>query len=438
MASAGMISTAFSLRLIFLLILVVRLGSTGIAAEKGQPPSAPASRFSDLQREFVHNWIRAAAPGCPREQAEPAAVEFLDELRRTAPRDLELLMTPEFPIRKHQSKLLRWVGAQLTGPAQSAVREDVARRRIQAVLDQDTTGSAARPIDAAAAISKIKAMAPVYPRRLFEGRMDEDELALLLRKVSDPAGEAPAREPAKPRELTAAGLVAEFARRNQDGAAAQRLRALAFEIEFTPASGERLELFLFRLRPDRFRLVVRSGGATRTITAYDGTGYWQLVPGQPARAIPGSAVGELRHLREFLDPLLSESGFTFERLADATSEGRKEYRIAVRRPDASGHIALIDQETFRQVGRETATKQLVRYSDFREVGGLTLPHREEIFEPGEQRSSTVVIRRAIADPGLVQALFAPPESGLPDYFALEGMLARARTAGPKDSDPLPR
>ena len=268
--------------------------------------------------------------------------------------------------------------------------------------------------------------------------MDDDELALLLRKLREPAGDAPAREPAKPRELTAADLVAEFARRNQDGAAAQRLRALAFEIEFTPASGESLEMFLFRLRPDRFRLVVRSGGTTRTITAYDGTGYWQLVPGQPARALPAAAIGELRHLREFLDPLLAESGFTFERLADGTSEGRNVYRIAVKRPDASGHVALIDQETFRHIGRETASKQLVRYSDFRAVGGVTLPHREEIFEADGKRSATVVIRRASADPGLVQALFATPESGSPDYFALEGMLAPARADAARSSAPLSR
>jgi hypothetical protein len=433
-----MITTASSLRPLVALLLAACLGSTGAAAEKQLPPSTSASRFSDLQREFVHNWIRTAAPGCPRDVAEAAALEFLEELRRTAPGDLERLMSPEFPLQKHQAKLLRWIGTQLTGPAHVTLREDVARRRIQAVLDQDATGNAARPIDAAAAIGKIKAMAPVYPRRLFEGRMDDDELSLLLRKLREPAGDAPAREPAKPRELTAADLVAEFARRNQDGAAAQRLRALAFEIEFTPASGESLEMFLFRLRPDRFRLVVRSGGTTRTITAYDGTGYWQLVPGQPARALPAAAIGELRHLREFLDPLLAESGFTFERLADGTSEGRNVYRIAVKRPDASGHVALIDQETFRHIGRETASKQLVRYSDFRAVGGVTLPHREEIFEADGKRSATVVIRRASADPGLVQALFATPESGSPDYFALEGMLAPARADAARSSAPLSR
>jgi len=433
-----MITTASYLRLLVGFLWFAHLGSTGAAAESAPAASAAGSRFSELQREFVHNWIRTAAPGCPRDVAELAAVEFLEELRRTAPGDLERLMTPEFPLRKHQAKLLRWIGTQLTGPAHVALREDVARRRIEAVLDQETAGNTARPIDATAAISKIKGLAPVYPRRLFEGRMDEDELALLLRKLREPAGDAPAREPAKPRELTAADLVAEFARRNQDGVAAQRLRALAFEIEFTPASGESLEMFLFRLRPDRFRLVVRSGGATRTITAYDGTGYWQLVPGQPVRALPASAIGELRHLREFLDPLLAETGFTFERLADGNSEDRKVYRIAVKRPDASGHVALIDQETFRHIGRETANKQLVRYSDFRAVGGVTLPHREEIFEADGKRSATVVIRRASADPGLVQALFAPPESGSPDYFALEGMLAPARAAEARGSVPLSR
>ena len=75
---------------------------------------------------------------------------------------------------------------------------------------------------------------------------------------------------ASPKVLTAAEIVSEFARRNQDGSALQRLEALTIEGRIRTAAGEEQQLFLYKMRPDRFRLVVRAGGTTRFILAFDG------------------------------------------------------------------------------------------------------------------------------------------------------------------------
>ena len=412
---------------LLLLALALVAASPGTAAEAAaaSPAAALPSRFAETQREYVHAWIRQLVPACPREAADDIVDRFLEELQRQAPGDLERLLTPGFPARQHQSRLLRLLGAQLKAPAQAALREEAARLRLQAILELEAGGPSSRVVEGTAALARIKAMAPVHPRRLFEGRMDDDEIALLLKKSREhAAGATPATSaPPKPKVLTAGDIVAEFTRRNQEGAAAQRLRALAVEIDLESPAGERMKIHLYRLRPDRFRMAVVVGDGTRAITACDGTRYWQQVPERSAREIPAKAVGELRHLREIVDPLFGEAGVTFERLSDRVEGDTRLYRIAVRRPDGSGHVAWIEPEDFRQVGRETEDQQIVRYSDFRLVAGVTLAFREELTD-AQGRKTRLTLVHATPDSGLIPLFFEMPPAGQPDFFALEKMLPR--------------
>jgi hypothetical protein len=394
------------------------------------PAAAPAaaaveSKFSETQREYVHSYIRQSIPDFPREFAEPAVELFLGELQRKFPGETERMLSPDFSFKKYDTILFRLLGAQLTGSTQTALREDVARRRVQAVLEQEAAGKLVGAMEARIAITKIKTMASFYPRRLFEGRMDDDELALLLKKTREADAPAPApAAPAKPRELTASDIVSEFGRRNQEGAAWQKLRALAIESTLKTATGEDLKVFLFRLRPDRFRMVIQAGGATRFVTMFDGAKYWQQVPGRPWQEIPERSVGPSRYLGEFVDPLVAESGVTYSRLPDSTEGEQKIYRIGVRRADGSGYTAWIDQTTFRQVGRETDDKQTVRYSDFRSVAGIMMAFREDSTDANGKKT-VLTLTRASADPGLIQSFFEPAESGSLGFFELERMLGRA-------------
>jgi hypothetical protein len=312
------------------------------------------------------------------------------------------------------------------------LREEVARLRVQAVLVQGAGGRVVGATEARAAIAKIKTMASFYSRRLFEGRMDDDELSLLLKKTREgdaPATAAPAA-PAKPRELTAGDIVGEYGRRNQEGAAWQKLRALSIESQLTTATGEELKIFLFRLRPDRFRLAIQSNGATRLITMFDGARYWQRAPGRPWQEIPERGIGPNRYLGEFVDLLVADRSVTFERLPDGSDGATKIHRIAVRRTDGSGYVAWIDPVTFRQLGRETEEKMTVRYSDFRVVGGITMAFREESTDAAGRKTVLKLIR-ATPEPGLMQSFFEPGPAGSPDFFELERMLGASPAAAAK-------
>ena len=415
---------------IFALSLATSGAGAEAAAESRNVPAEASSKFTEAQREYIHSWIKELVPECPREPAAMAVERFLEELQRHSSPDLERLMSPGFPVANHHSTLLRLVGAQLTGAAHAGLREEVARRRVQAILARDGAGKARGEAEAAELVAKIKGMGSVYSKRLFEGRMEDDDAALLLKKAREFGAAPVAAAPVKPKVLSAGDIASEFARRNQEGSAWQRLRALSIQSRLKTSAGEELQVLLFKLRPDRFRMAMVAGDTTRLLTAFDGEKHWQQVRGQAPQTIPLTAVGSRRYLGEFADPLVAEEGIGYERLADGTADGKKVYRIAVRRPDGSGYVAWIEPETFHQVGRETEDKQTIRYSDFRVVAGITMAFREESTD-AEGRKNVLTLTAVNPNPGLIQAFFETPEAGNPGYFELERMVGRPPLAAAK-------
>ncbi len=384
---------------------------------------APAAKPSDARLARVSGWITERAPGCPPEVAIAAAQRFLEELEERHPEQLDRLLAADFPIREVESPLLRQVAAQLAGPKWASLREELARRRIETVRG---TGEPGGP-DAASLMARIKETSAVQHRRLLEGRLEDDDLALVLRKARQ-KGSAPAgRAPAAPKVLTAAEIVSEFARHNLDGSALERLQAYVVEGRLRTATGEEQHLLLFKMRPDRFRLVVLVDGATRFIMGGDGRRFWQQQPGQPPQAVAPEVIGLRRYLGEFVDPLLVAEDNHYELLGGGAAGPQKPYRIAVRRADGSGYVAQIDQATFREIGREEADGASARYSDFREIAGVTFAFREEAVDR-EGRTGVLELTRITPNPGLVQELFRPPAPDDQSYFAFERLLAKTSPA----------
>ena len=406
------------------------------ADETGRAATSPAitwpdvaakpapSAFSDAQVAFVLAWIHEKAPECPPEAAAAAAEKFLGEVQLQNPAALDRLPGPDFPTREFESALLRAIGRQLTGASLSTIRETVALRRIEAVLATQAGSAPIPPRAAAEVVGKIKDRSPVNYRRLLEGRTEDDELLRLCRQASESDTET--KKPvvaAKPKVLTAEEIVADFSRRNQTSvAAAARLRAYAIEARLVPAMGEEQQFSLYRLRPGRFRLVLRSNGAARMIVGFDGEHFWRKLPGQPAQPVPPAEIGELRHLGEFLDPLLEGEGGSFQRLEDGSADGRKYYRISVKRTDGSGYVAQIEPDKFQELGRENPDGSRIRFAERHDFAGLMIAHREETMYP-DGRKGLLEITRMTANPGLVGALFTPPAEGELDWFTLERVLA---------------
>lgn len=425
-------------------LLALLLLSRGAAADRAVPSPAAnaaafkiapvesrpvASKFSDVQLAFVQTWIKQKARECPIEVSETVADQFLNELQQRNPDKFSQLLSRDFPQTSFESMLLRHVGLKLSGAGQTSQREKVAERRVAALLIAGGREFRAANGDATGLIAKLKDSSPSQFRRLVEGKMDDDDLQLAIKKAGQ-SGVAQ-KEPAvaKPKVLSAADIVSEFSRRNQTGSALQRLNAYVVDGRLKTATGEEQQLLFFKMRPDSFRLVVRAAGITRYILAGDGSRYWQQTTGQAPQDVPVAALGQRRYLAEFVDPLFASEGYSYERLEDGSADGRKFYRIAVERADKSRYVSCIDAESFHEVIRENADKSTTRYSDYREVGGVTYAFREEVTDPAGHKG-VLELTRITANPGLIQDLFDLPSRQELGYFEIEKILSPAsRTVG---------
>jgi hypothetical protein len=424
----------------FLFATLACAAPAGWAAESAVKISVPVAAksttpaFDEARLTYVQSWIRQKAPECPPEVTTAAATAFLQELQDRQPQRFDQLLSPSFPVREFDSMLLRQVGAQLTAPAQTSVREQIARRRLQAALAAEPAATVLTPSAIEALMAKIKDGSAVQYRRLLEGRIEEDDLALLLKKTrqAESAGTLAAKPSAPPKAkvLTSADIVSEFARRNQEGSALQRLRSYTVEGRLKTAAGEDQQLILSRLRPDRYRMAVMVAGTTKALLAFDGERHWQQSPGQPPFVLKPESVGTRRYLSEFIDPLFAEEGggYTYERLEDGVAGTQKFHRIQVRRGDGSKYVARIDPESFREVGRENDDKSTAGYSDFRTIAGVTFAFHEEVVD-ATGRKGTFDITRISPNPGLIDDYFEPVAQREPGYFTLERALARAPVAG---------
>jgi hypothetical protein len=408
-------------------------GTEALSLE-GATVGPDAAKTGETRLARVTEWIRERVPGCPPEIMVSIAQGFLEDLQESNPDQLDRLLAPDFPVREVEPALLRQAAGHLKGPKWADLREEFSRRRIEAALMQEGLTPKAAAADAAALMAKIKNASQIQHRRLLEGRIEDDELTRLLNTVRGGDSVHPKATQVEPKALTAAEIVSDFARHNQVGGALQRLRAYTIEAKLKPAVGEEQHLMLFKMRPDRFRLAVLVDGDTRLIVAGDGTRFWQQAPGGTPQIIVAEKMGTKRYLGEFIDPLFAEEGFSYERLADGSSGGRKLYRIAVRRSDGSSFVAQIDMDSFRQVGREDTDGSNTAYSDFRQVAGLTVAFREEATDR-EGRKGVLELVRMSPNPGLIQDFFEPALQGGQSYFSVERLLARPPLAAATSKQP---
>ena len=410
-------------------LLAILLTTSGRAAEDKSAFRLPSlevpisgvssadSRFTPAQVAFVQSWLRQLAPECPVEGSTGVAQAFLEELAASRPDQLDRLLAPDFSTQPYDSMLLRQAGTKLSGSTQAVAREKIAGRRVAALLVKDGQSS----VGAAGLLEKMREGSAAQYRRLLEGRIEDDDLLAQLRKAGRPVAATAPAVAAAPKELSAADLVSEFVRHNQTGSAMLRLQSFVAEGDLTTTSGEKQHVVVSKMRPDLVRLVVLQGGLTKYVLGADRDRFWQQVPGQAPQYKPGKAMGEERYFAEFADPFFVGEGYAFERLPDGTEAGKFFYRVGVRRADGSGYVARIEPGTYRQIGRENPDKSVVRYTDFREVGGVIFAFREEVTDVAG-RSGVLTFTRMAPNPGLIEEYFLPPhEPGL-DYYQVEKFL----------------
>ncbi|HUG09832.1 MAG TPA: hypothetical protein VMM36_02405 [Opitutaceae bacterium] len=366
---------------------------------------------------FVLSWIRQVAPECPVEESAGIAQSFLEELSLRQPGEFDRLLSPQAPSRGLESMLLRHAGAKLVKAA-PAERERIAERRVGVVLAE--SGQAVG--DVGKLIGELRDRSSYQYRRLLEGRIDDNDLIVELRKITEPAAVAPAA-PAAPKPLTADEIIAGVVRRNQTGTALSRLHAYTVEATLTTPTGRNERIVISKMRPNRLRLTRFENGLTAYVLGGVGESFWQQSAGQPPQFASGRDLGSLRYATEFADPLFEPNGCTFERLPDGREEGNEFHRILVHRKDGSEYVARIEHGSFRQIGRENWDKTVSHFSDFREIDGVTFAFREETTDPRGNRA-VMILNRVVTNPGLIASYFTPSVEPGMDYFKLEQSLAR--------------
>ena len=387
-------------------------------------PNGPAG-FTEAQTAVARALVKQEAPDCPPDVVDAVSGQFLDDLQTNHPSAFDQLLAPDFPAKQFESSLLRDIGSHLSGPQWDALKEQLATRRIQAIIALGEGPSGVAVSEAPAITARIKAAPdPLYFQRLVNAKIEDDDLEVLIKKNLSEGDQPQKPEVIQAKVLTAEDIVAEFRRRNQEGDAVASLRAFVIDGTLETGDSGPVELILFKLRPDYFRMVVIKDGITQSIVAGHGRLYWRQKAGTAPETVKPEAAADLQRLGEFLDPLFAEEGYTFERLPDSSDGPMHLYRVAVRRIDGSRYVARIDPSSFHEVGRETGTGAETTRSDFRQVAGITLAFREDSTDARGVKS-VFRITRFTPNPGLVGVLFDPPPPEDQGYFDIERLLARS-------------
>jgi hypothetical protein len=402
-------------------------------AVAGDVPNGPAG-FTDAQMAMARGLVKQEAPDCPADVVDAVSGQFLDDLQTNHPSAFDQLLSPDFPAKQFESNLLRDVGSHLGGSQWETLKEQMAIRRIQAIFASGEGPAGVSVLEAPGIMARIKASPdPLYFQRLVNGKIEDEDLVVLIKKNLSEGEITKKPEVVQAKVFTAEDIVAEFGRRNQEGDSVASLRAFVIDGTLETGDSGPVELILFKLRPDYFRMVVLKDGLTQSIVAGHGRKYWHQKPGTAPVPVNPEAAGDLQRLGEFLDPLFAEEGYTFERLPDSTDGPAHLYRVAVRRIDGSRYVARIDPSSFHEVGRETGTGTETTRSDFRQVAGITVAFREDSTDAHGVKS-VFRITRFTPNPGLVGVLFEPPPPQDQGYFDIERLLERSvsvPTGGPK-------
>jgi hypothetical protein len=163
--------------------------------------------------------------------------------------------------------------------------------------------------------------------------------------------------------------------------------------------------------PDAMRMEITQAGKT-LVRAYDGRTGWQHVPGANAANLMTPAEQKnISHEADLLGGLVdyAAKGNKVALTGAESVEGREAYRVQITLRDSTVFTYFIDRETWLPVKWQGGPWETM-YRSFIEVGGVKLPSRFETTQRGSTVAppTVLVITKAIANPPLSDAEFAPP------------------------------
>jgi len=187
----------------------------------------------------------------------------------------------------------------------------------------------------------------------------------------------------------------------------------------TLGPGMEAALVVEQKRPNSMRMEFTLQGMTG-VQAYDGNVGWQIMPFSGRTAAEPLAEDELKGVQEQADfdgPLTDykAKGHTVELVGKEKVEGSDAYKLKLTLKNGDVRYIFLDADQFLEVRMEGKTK--VRgtdvesestLGDYKEVGGLMLPHAVESGQRGSPQKMKMTIQKVELDVPIDDARFKMP------------------------------
>jgi len=183
-----------------------------------------------------------------------------------------------------------------------------------------------------------------------------------------------------------------------------------------------LKFIIWAARPDLIRTEVNGGGRT-VVQAWDGDSDPWMADSKTRKItrMAGTMAEDFKNDAEFDDALLAgkDRKISLDYAGEKNIEGRPLLEVVVTQNFTSTSFVYLDPVSFMIVRRDILRRRKgievrVRtdYSDFRKVGGVTLPHRLVVSQNGVKMHETI-IEKMEANPEFPAGLFKIPATATP-------------------------
>ena len=172
-------------------------------------------------------------------------------------------------------------------------------------------------------------------------------------------------------------------------------------------------------RPDKVRMEFTIQGMAG-IQAYDGTTAWMLMPfmGQTApEKMPEQQAKDVIDQADFEGPLVGyrDKGHQVEYLGTEEIEGTPAHKLKMTKKNGDVEYHFLDAEASLEIMVKTSREMngqpfefQAGFGDYKEVGGLVMPHSIEITAAGAPASQVITMEKIELNPEIADDRFTMP------------------------------
>jgi outer membrane lipoprotein-sorting protein len=176
---------------------------------------------------------------------------------------------------------------------------------------------------------------------------------------------------------------------------------------------------LAQKRPEMYRANITFQGMD-IVQAYDGKTGWQIDPTQGKKTAEPLSEDDLKDVQENADfdgPLVNykEKGNKVELLGKEDVEGTPAYKLKVTLKSGDVKTIYLDSDAYVEI--KEVSKRMIRgaerefentYGDYKEEGGVMMPHSFEVKPKGSPQSQKLTIDKVAVNPDIPDSYFQMP------------------------------